>query len=73
MKPKDYYFQIKTTYKGWGETPAFSAYFLSRQEAVEKAKETAKLWGCEVRLTDNANLLQGSYFRPELHKKQETF
>jgi hypothetical protein len=65
MKTEKFFFQIRTTYKGWDETAAFDAVFSTREQAVEMAKKTAALWGAEVRMTDNEKLLQGSYFSPD--------
>jgi len=61
---KTYYYQIKQDGKEWDQIPAFPGDYPTREKAIEMAKSTAKTFNQEVRLTDNAKLLQGSYFRP---------
>jgi hypothetical protein len=60
-----YYFQFRThdAQLRWEEIPACIAKFEDEDAAMEYAVELAdRFINCEVRLTDNAQLIGGKYF-----------
>lgn len=63
---KTYYFQLKTSGKTWEETPVhLEEEIADLKYAANAAKMLAQTYNTEVRMTDNKELLGGSYFRPE--------
>lgn len=59
-----YYFQINSEMQNWEKVKAFAAETNSKSEAYDHAQILANSNNCEVRVTDNKTLLQGTYFRP---------